>query len=434
MNLPDLIVKKRDGGILDPADIDYVVQGFTRGDIPDYQMSALLMAMCCRGLNAEETLALTASMAHSGAMLHLSSEFPFVGDKHSTGGVGDKVSLVALPVAAACGLPIAKMSGRGLAFTGGTIDKLESIPGFRSCLSIDEFKSNLKQVGLVIASQSAQMAPADGKIYALRDVTGTVDSTPLIAASVMSKKIALGASTLVLDVKTGDGTFIRAEDEASALARLMVAIARDSGIKCNAIVSDMNQPLGAAVGNALELREALEALGGNGPQDLLDLSIAVAGLLLTLSGLASSTPEAQDKCRSVLTSGAALGVFAHFVEAQAGDARYVENPALLPSAAYQVPVVATDDGYVVGLSARQIGRAALALGAGRIVRNQAVDHSAGVTLHRKVGDMVASGEVVAIVHGNRREICKRAATMVRKAYRFGSERQTRPPLIHTVIE
>ncbi|MBC7223561.1 MAG: thymidine phosphorylase, partial [Anaerolineae bacterium] len=332
MRAVDIIAKKRDGLRLSREEIDFFVQGYTRGDIPDYQAAAWLMAVYLRGMDEAETVDLTLAMARSGQTLDLSDVAPLVADKHSSGGVGDKTTLVVGPVVASLGVPVGKMSGRGLSFSGGTLDKLESFPGFRAALSIEEFKRQLAEVGLVVAGQTADLAPADGKFYALRDVTATVSSIPLIASSIMSKKIAAGANVIVLDVKVGKGAFVKDEAQAVQLAHLMIGVGQRVGRKVAAVVSDMNQPLGRAVGNALEVREALDTLQGRGPADFVELVRNVAGWMLYLSGRAGSPAEAKTLVDHALSSGEALAKFRAFVAAQGGDPRYVDDPDLLPKA------------------------------------------------------------------------------------------------------
>ncbi|MBI5829405.1 MAG: thymidine phosphorylase [Chloroflexi bacterium] len=374
----DLITKKRDGGSLTTAEIDWFIKGFTAGEVPDYQAAALAMAIYFQGMSPRETSDLTLAMAHSGDVLDLSDIAPVVVDKHSTGGVGDKTTLVAEPLVAALGLPVGKMSGRGLGYSGGTLDKMESFAGFRFDLTLDQFKAQLRQIGLVLAGQSAALAPADGKLYALRDVTGTVPSLPLIASSVMSKKIASGANAIVLDVKVGVGAFMPTVKEAAELARVMVKIGESAGRKTVALISDMNQPLGHAVGNALEVREALDTLRGGGPADFREHCLHVAAQMLVLGK--------QFKSQTAAPRG--------------GDGRQVDEPDRLPQAAHVVTVGAPRTGYLGEVNAREIGLAAVSLGAGRAKKSDPIDLAVGLVAQHKVGDRVEKGEMLFTLHAN----------------------------------
>ncbi|MGQ9458807.1 MAG: thymidine phosphorylase [Anaerolineae bacterium] len=433
MRAVDLIAKKRDGLPLSQEEIEFFVQGFTRGEIPDYQAAAWLMAVYLRGMDEAETAALTLAMARSGATLDLRDVAPLVADKHSSGGVGDKTTLAVGPVVASLGVPVGKMSGRGLSFSGGTLDKLESIPGFRAELTVDEFKRQLKEVGLVVAGQSEDLAPADGKFYALRDVTATVSSIPLIASSIMSKKIAAGANVIVLDVKVGQGAFVKDEEQAVQLARLMIRIGQSAGRRVAAIVSDMNQPLGCAVGNALEVREALETLQGRGPDDFASLVRTVAGWMLFLSGRASSPEEGQALADAALASGQALAKFRAFVEAQGGDPRYVDNPDLLPKARFVRTALAPRSGYIVALNAKEVGMAAVLLGAGRNKKGDPIDHAVGIVLNAKVGARVEDGDPLFTVHANDGQALEEATQRVLEAYTWSDEPVQPPPLIKQVV-
>lgn len=433
MRAVDIIAKKRDGLPLSQEEIDFFVQGFTRDEIPDYQAAAWLMAVYLRGMDEAETVALTLAMARSGATLDLRDVAPLVADKHSSGGVGDKTTLAVGPVVASLGVPVGKMSGRGLSFSGGTLDKLESIPGFRAELTVDEFKQQLKEVGLVVAGQSADLAPADGKFYALRDVTATVSSIPLIASSIMSKKIAAGADIIVLDVKVGQGAFVKDEEQAVQLARLMIRIGQSAGRRVAAIVSDMNQPLGCAVGNALEVREALETLQGRGPDDFVALVRTVAGWMLFLSGRASSPEEGQALADAALASGQALAKFRAFVEAQAGDPRYVDNPDLLPKARFVRMVLAPRSGYIAALNAMKVGMAAVLLGAGRNKKGDPIDHAVGIVLKAKVGARVEDGDPLFTIHANDSQALEEATQRVLEAYTWSDEPVQPPPLIKQVV-
>jgi pyrimidine-nucleoside phosphorylase len=434
MRAVDIIIKKRDRQRLTAPEIDFFIQGYARGDIPDYQAAAWAMAVLLNGMNPEETTDLVMAMARSGKILDLSQISLNSVDKHSTGGVGDKTTLVVGPVAAACGLKVGKMSGRGLGFSGGTLDKMESIPGFRSDLSIEEFLSQLNEIGLVLAGQSANLAPADGKLYSLRDVTGTVQSIPLIASSIMSKKIAGGAQAIVLDVKTGLGAFMHTLDEARQLAELMVEIARLSGRKATAILSDMNQPLGHAVGNALEVREAIETLNGGGPADFREHCLLVASHMLALTGTVHNEDEGRGMAQKALDGGQALDRFRSLVAVQGGDVSCIDNPDLLPSAAHVESVLAETSGWVAQVHARLIGEMAVLLGAGRSKKGDPIDHAVGIEVLLKVGDRVEPGKPLFKVHAGGPERLKEAVQSIQAAITF-SETPVEPlPLIYGVVK
>lgn len=404
MNAVDIIVKKRDGEELLPAEIDFFIQGYTRGSIPDYQASAWAMAIYFQGMSDAETTALTQAMAASGEQLDLHDSVPagtVIVDKHSSGGVGDKTTLAVGPIVAACGLPVGKMSGRGLSFTGGTIDKLESIHGWKPELNETEFRRQLREIGLVVAGQTADLAPADKALYALRDVTGTVPSLPLVASSIMSKKLAAGADAIVLDVKCGHGAFMETLDEAKALAKLMVAIGVRAGRKVVALITQMEQPLGHAVGNALEVAEAIATLQGKGPQDfqILVEQVAVEMLQVGASPGRSISPEAAyQQVQATLTSGAALAKFRAFVVAQGGDGTMIDDPTRLPHAPVQVAVPVPRAGVVQKVDSRAIGLAVMALGGGRQRKEDLIDYRVGVMVHAKVGDAVAAGDALCTIH------------------------------------
>jgi pyrimidine-nucleoside phosphorylase len=400
MRAVDLIIKKRDGQELTADEIRFFVTEYTHGEIPDYQASAWLMAVMLRGMTPRETAELTLAMAHSGQTLDLHDIAPLVVDKHSSGGVGDKVSLVIAPLAAASGLPVGKMSGRGLGFSGGTIDKLESIRGYRVNLSVDEFRAQLKQIGIVLSGQSVDLAPADGKLYALRDVTGTVPSLPLIASSIMSKKIAAGADAIVLDVKCGRGAFMQTVDDARALAQAMVGIGRDVGRKCVALISDMNQPLGCAVGNALEVKEAIATLHGQGPADFREHCLTASAHMLCLGHKADSTAAGEKLAAQLLDSGQAWDKFVALVRAQGGDVTMIENAERLPKARLVQDVPAPRGGYIAVMDAAEIGMTSVELGAGRAKKGDAIDYAVGLLVHAKVGDRVRAGEPLFTVHAN----------------------------------
>ena len=433
MRAVDLIVKKRDGGELTAEELRFFVQGFANGEIPDYQVSAWAMAVLLRGMTAREAFALTMAMVDSGDRVDLTQIAPDAVDKHSTGGVGDKTTLVVEPVVAACGVPVGKMSGRGLGFSGGTLDKLESIPGFRAELSVQEFLEQMRRVGIVLCGQSTDLAPADGKLYALRDVTGTVPSIPLIASSVMSKKIAAGARAFVLDVKVGSGAFMNTLSEASQLARLMVDIGRRAGRRVLALISDMNQPLGWAVGNALELREAIDTLHGMGPADFQAHCLHVAGRMLVLGGKASSLRIAKSMASAALRSGAAWEKLRQLVGAQGGDVHTIDHPSRLPQARHVKTLPSPRTGYLRQVEAAAIGQAAVLLGAGRERKGDPIDHSVGVVVHGKVGDFVRKGSPLFTVHANHPEKMHEAVQRVMAAHRFSSRPVPRLPLIYRTI-
>ena len=414
----EIIRKKRDAVELASAEITGMVDGFMAGDIPDYQMSAWLMAIYFRGLSIDETVALTDALVDSGRRLDLSFLGRKVVDKHSTGGVGDKVSLVLGPVIASCGALFGKMSGRGLAHTGGTVDKLESIPGFRTQLSSDEFEAQLRETGICIAGQSEGLVPADMKIYALRDLTGTIESNPLIAASIMSKKIAGGASAVVLDIKVGSGAFFKTIGHASGAAHLMRKIGELRGVNVLPVFTSMEQPLGNAVGNALEVREAVSALRGDGPADLTDVVVALASRLLPLSDLGWDRRRSEQESRRCIESGAALEKFREWISVQGGDTRFIDHPDALPAARHVLSVPANRSGYIAGIDALAVGRAALELGAGRHRKDETIDHSAGVVLCVKTGDRISEGESLASVHSSTEEKCMAAVEALAKSYRI----------------
>jgi pyrimidine-nucleoside phosphorylase len=400
MRTVDLIIKKRDRQELSREEIEWFIQNFTRGVIPDYQAAAWAMAVLLNGMTPREITDLTLAMAHSGDLLDLSQVVPIAVDKHSTGGVGDKTTLVVEPTVAACGLAVGKMSGRGLGFSGGTLDKIESIPGYRTDLTREEFLHQLGTVGLVLSGQSGDLAPADGKLYALRDVTGTVQSIPLIASSVMSKKIAAGAQAIVLDVKVGLGAFMQTLEEARQLARVMVSIGELSGRRVVALLSDMNQPLGQAVGNSLELKEALATLNGGGPEDFREHCLVVASHMLVLGERAPTIEAARQMAESAIARGAALERFRTMVATQGGDVAYVDDPSRLPEARLVEDVTASRAGTLSQVHARLIGEAAVRLGAGRAQKGDKIDHAVGVLVHHKIGDRVEQGDALFTIHAN----------------------------------
>jgi pyrimidine-nucleoside phosphorylase len=398
MQVVELIRKKRDGGELSTDEISWLIEQYTRENIPDYQMSAWLMAVYWRGMTPREISDLTLAMAHSGAQLHVAKTISPVVDKHSTGGVGDKVTLAVAPLVASCGVAVGKMTGRGLGHTGGTVDKLETIPGFRSELSHSEFLNILMQHSIVLAGQSADLAPADGKIYALRDVTGTVESIPLIAASIMSKKLAVGSSHLLLDVKFGSGAFMKTLPLARELATTMVEIGRNALIHTVAAITSMQQPLGRAVGNALELAEAIAILRGEGPQDIADLCYQEAAELLVMTGKAADMHEASQLVGHAVHSGKGVAKFAEVIAAQGGDPRYIEQPHLLPSAPVRTMLLAPRNGYIAGIHTEQIGLISMRLGAGRFKKGEQIDVRTGLLLQAKIGDYLHINEPLIEVH------------------------------------
>ena len=433
MRAVDIIARKRDGMALNAEEIDFFVQGFTQGAIPDYQVAAWLMAILLRGMDRQETIDLTMSMARSGDQLDLQDIAPFVVDKHSTGGVGDKTTLVVAPLVAAAGICVGKMSGRGLGFTGGTLDKLESIPGYRSDLTEDEFRAQLASIGIVVTGQSGDLAPADGKLYALRDVTATVGSLPLIASSIMSKKIAAGANGIVLDVKVGHGAFMRTEEDALALASLMVDIGKRMGRRVRAVISDMNQPLGRAIGNALELREALDTLLGRGPAGFLEHCLTVSSQMLQLTGQVQDEAETRSQLVDLLNDQQALAKFREWIAAQHGDLQSVDDPELLPAARFQRVIPAPRSGYIVGVNAREVGLTSMLLGGGRAKKGDQIDHAVGITLHAKAGDRVIEGQPLLTIHANDEGKLAGARQRLLSAYEWSDEKVGPPPLLHQTV-
>ncbi|MDW8252860.1 MAG: thymidine phosphorylase [Chloroflexota bacterium] len=424
----DLIAEKAAGGRLPAEAIRWLIERYTAGEIPDYQMSAFLMAVCWRGMTDDEVTELTLAMAASGLQIDVSDIAPVVADKHSTGGVGDKTTLVVAPLVAHLGLPVAKMSGRGLGHTGGTIDKLESFPGLRVELTVDQFREQLRRLGIVIASQSADLAPADGKLYALRDATATVGSIPLIASSVMAKKIAAGATVIGLDVKCGRGAFMKTPAEAAQLAELMVAIGEKAGRRVVALVSGMDQPLGEAIGNLIEVEEAIATLQGAGPPDLRELSVALASDLLAAAGRFEEH-EARRRAEAALASGAALERLADLVEGQGGRRDDVYHPERLPHAPVARPVFPPRAGVVTALETEQIGRLAMRLGAGRAQKGGVLDHRVGIRLLRKVGDPVHPRDPLAVLYTASERDADLAVPLLTSFIQIGDEPVTPPPLL-----
>ena len=432
MRMYDIIKKKRDGHVLSKEEIYAVIEGYTKGEIPDYQISALCMAIYFRGMNDEETTALTLAVRDSGDRLDLSNIKGLRVDKHSTGGVGDKTSLVIAPIVAALGLTVAKMSGRGLGHTGGTIDKLEAIKGFRTDLDSEEFERVVNETGIAIVGQSATLAPADKLLYALRDVTATVDSMPLIASSIMGKKLAADDDCIVLDVKTGSGAFMKDVEQSRELARLMVEIGKRAGKRMCALITDMDRPLGCAVGNSLEVIEAIETLKGNGPKDLTELCIALAAHMLTLAERGSYA-ECEQMVQRVIDSGEALDAFARMVKAQGGDPAYIYDPTLFQRAKYQKEILAPADGYICAMDTEQCGVASLLLGAGRNTKEDVIDLEAGIRLLAKTGDRVRKGDVIAVLYTNRQSTLEKAAETLLEAITLGDTAPIARPLIFDII-
>jgi pyrimidine-nucleoside phosphorylase len=433
MRMYDLILKKREGHVLTREEIEFAIRGFTDGSVPDYQMAALAMAIFLRGMTPEETADLTMAMATSGDVLDLSGIEGVKVDKHSTGGVGDTTTLVLLPLVASCGVPVAKMSGRGLGHTGGTIDKLEAIPGFSVELSKEQFVEQVNRLGCALIGQTASLAPCDKKLYALRDVTATVDSIPLISSSIMSKKIAAGANAIVLDVKTGEGAFMKTLDGSFALAEAMVEIGSKVGRNTIAVISDMDQPLGYAIGNALEVQEAIDTLRGQGPEDLTELCLVLGSYMLVVAGKAADPNDARQQLQEALSSGKALETLKRFLKAQGGDPAVVDRPELLPQAAKQVKVTLAESGYVARIHAEEVGTCAMLLGAGRETKESEIDLAVGIVLHKKVGDRVEPGEAVATLHVNDERRLAEVQTRLRQAFKLTEEKPPHHRLIFGVV-
>lgn len=433
MRMVDLIEKKQAGQVLGKKDLDYIIHAYSQGTIPDYQMAAFLMAVYFQGMTEEEAGHLTLAMAQSGDMIDLSAIEGVKVDKHSTGGVGDTTTLVLGPLVAATGVPVAKMSGRGLGHTGGTIDKLEAIAGFDVEVSIEDFIDLVNRHKLAVVGQSGNLTPADKKMYALRDVTATVNSIPLIAASIMSKKIAAGADAIVLDVKVGEGAFMKTVEEAEELARRMVSIGQHVNRKTLAIISDMNQPLGHAVGNALEVKESIATLAGHGPADLTELCLVLGGQMLMVAGVAHDLDQAKALLQEKIDDGSALAKFREFIQAQHGDPAMVDNPDLLPSAKYQIEVLATETGYIASWKAHELGVAASKLGAGRATKEDLIDPAVGLVIHKKIGDSIEAGQALVTIHANRQDVEEVQAAIL-AAVQIQASPCTPPNLIYEVIQ
>ena len=434
MRMYDLIDKKRLGHKLSDEEIAFIVRGYTDGDIPDYQMSAFLMAVCLNGMDMEETVSLTLAMAHSGEMLDLSPIRGVKVDKHSTGGVGDKTTLVIGAMVAALGIPVAKMSGRGLGHTGGTIDKLESIPGFNTSISTDKFFEDVNRIKFAVAGQTANLAPADKKIYALRDVTATVSNLSLISSSIMSKKLASGADVIVLDVKTGSGAFMKTLEDSVALAEAMVKIGNGAGRKTYGVITDMNQPLGKAVGNTLEVIEAVNALKGNAPADLMEDALVLGQYMVYGAGGASSPEEARKLLENTIRDGSALKKFAEMVEAQGGDPSYIYDTDKFEKARYIEPVASPSDGYVRSIKTDDVGIASLILGGGREKKDDVIDHAVGLIINSRIGDYVKKGEPLAFIHANDPEKLKTAGERLTSAYEIGEAPEKLPKHVYGIVD
>lgn len=430
MRAVDIIIKKRDKEELSREEIDFFIKGFVSGDVPDYQAAAFAMAVLLNGMTARETTDLTLSMAHSGQMLDLSDVVDLAVDKHSSGGVGDKTSIAVLPIVAACKLPVGKMSGRGLGFSGGTLDKLESIPGYRVDLTTEEFKRQLKEKGIVLTGQSIDLAPADGKLYALRDVTGTVQSIPLIASSIMCKKLAAGAQAILLDVKTGNGAFMETLHEARELANLMVDIGKLAGREVIALLSDMNQPLGNAVGNSLEVIEAIETLKGGGPEDFHEHCLHVSADLLVLGKRAKDLSEGRALAEKSIEDGSAFEKLRVLVQAQGGDVSFVDDTSKFPRAQCVEVVESPQDGYLAQIHARTVGEASVTLGAGRAKKSDPVDHAVGFIIHHKVGDKVSKGEPLFTIHATDEAKLAEVRDLVLAAHEYSDSPVERLPLFY----
>lgn len=432
MRMVDLIEKKRNGHELNKAEIDFIIEGYTKGDLPDYQLSAFAMAIYFQGMTQEERVNLTQAMVESGDQIDLSKIEGIKVDKHSTGGVGDTTTLVLGPLVAAVDVPVAKMSGRGLGHTGGTIDKLEAVPGFHVEITNEEFIRLVNTNKIAVIGQSGDLTPADKKLYALRDVTATVDSIPLIASSIMSKKIAAGADAICLDVKTGNGAFMKKLEDAEELAKAMVEIGKGVGRNTKAIISDMSQPLGFAVGNALEVKEAIDTLKGEGPEDLTELCLTLGSHMVVLAEKASSLDEARAMLQEVIKNGKALESFKTFLSAQGGDASVADDPSKLPDAAHKIEVPAKEDGYISEIVAEKIGVAAMKLGAGRATKESEIDLAVGIMLNKKVGDQVKKGDSLVTIHSNSEDV-QEVMDIVYDSYSTVAEKVEAPPLIYKEI-
>lgn len=433
MRMYDLILKKKQGKELNTEEINWMIKEFTEGRIPDYQMSAMTMAICFQGMDKRETFDLTMAMRDSGDVLDLSRIDGIKVDKHSTGGVGDKVSLVLTPIVASLGVPVAKMSGRGLGHTGGTIDKLESFSGFSTEISEEKFIDSVNTIGIAIAGQTANLAPADKKLYALRDVTATVDQMSLIASSIMSKKLASGADAIVLDVKTGNGAFMQKEEDAIALAKAMVDIGNRAGKQTVAVITDMDEPLGNAVGNALEIKEVIDALHGDGPEDLMEVVYALGTQMLLLAKRAEDEEIARNLITESIQERKALKKFAEFIENQGGNREEILHPDMLLKARYVIPVLAEEEGCIERILAQDIGIACMTLGGGRENKESTIDHGVGIILTKKISDTVKKGETLALIHANSKEKAVLASGLLKNAYQIAKEPAKKAPMVKCII-
>lgn len=434
MNIVEIIRKKRNGSALSSDELKYIIDGYVRGTVPDYQLSAFLMATFFRGMTKEETAEFTRLMLHSGDVIDLSAIPGIKVDKHSTGGVGDKISLPLAPIVAACGVPVPMISGRGLGHTGGTLDKLEAIPGFRTNLSIEEYRRVIAELGLVMIGQTKEIAPADKKMYALRDVTATVECIPLIAGSIMSKKLAEGIDALVLDVKTGRGAFMQTFERSVELAQALVEIGTSFGKETVGFITDMNQPLGNAIGNWLETAESVECLKENGPADVMELTTVLGGMMVLLGGKASTLDEGMDRCREVVHSGAALKKFIALVERQGGDVSYLHNPDRYPVSRHTMVISSPADGFIGSIDSLELGLSVIELGGGRTMVDDVIDPKAGILLRKKTGDRVHTGDVIAECFTDKESVVEQVQRRVTQAFTFTSAQSTATPLVISVVD
>ncbi|MGM9923662.1 MAG: pyrimidine-nucleoside phosphorylase [Bacillus sp. (in: firmicutes)] len=432
MRMVDLIEKKRDGGELTKEEITFLINGYTDGSIPDYQMSSFLMSVFFNGMTPAETANMTMAMVNSGDVIDLSAIKGIKVDKHSTGGVGDTTTIVLAPLVAAVGVPVAKLSGRGLGHTGGTVDKFESIAGFQAEINNEQFIKQVNEVNIAVTGPTGNLTPADKKIYGLRDVTATVNSIPLMASSIMSKKIASGSDAIVLDVKMGAGAFMKDLETAKELAEAMVSIGNNVGRNTMAVISDMDQPLGYAIGNAFEVKEAIDTLRGEGPADLEELCLTLGSKMVVLAKHADTVEEAREMLKEVIRNGKALETFKLFVEAQGGDASVIEEPSKLPQAKYQIEVKAKEDGYVAGIEADSIGTAAMILGAGRATKESTVDLAVGLMLHKKISDELKKGDTIVTIHSNRENV-QDVMDKIYASYKISKTKVAKPTLVHAEI-
>jgi pyrimidine-nucleoside phosphorylase len=432
MNTYDIISKKKHGEELTASEIEFIVDGYTKGSIPDYQVSALLMAICFNGMTDKELSTLTMAIAKSGDTVDLSEFGALAADKHSTGGVGDKTTLIVAPLVASVGVKVAKMSGRGLGHTGGTVDKLESIPGYKTDVSSEDFYSQVRRIGIAVVGQSGNLAPADKKLYALRDVTATVDSVPLIASSIMGKKLASGANSIVLDVKYGSGSFMKTPECARELADKMVRIGQANGRRVAALITNMDVPLGYAIGNSLEVKEAVDTLRGNGPEDLTEVCLALSSAMVSLA-LGLGEREAYNTVKEALADGRAYGKFKEWITAQGGDISYIEDTDMLPRSEYSFDVLAEEDGYISFMDAEALGLAAVSLGAGRATKSDIIDHAAGIVLKKKTADKVKRGECIMTLYSNKKESLEPEGARIMEGIRYSNSAPERQSTVHSKV-